>query len=465
MQTKSLLAISVSAGALICALPAHGQPVANTTEAELIDSHALCDRGDRQACIRFGFILGENRAYWSEWRQLHPEWWAWETAGGAQVGTQVGTQVADITIAPPELPVYEQPPLPGPGYIWTPGYWAYGAEGYYWVPGTWVLPPAVGVLWTPGYWGWRNGLYVWNAGYWGPHVGFYGGINYGFGYGGTGYEGGRWNNGVFTYNTTVTNFGAVRVTHVYSETVVVRTDVRVSFNGGSGGVQAKPTPQEAAFAHERHTPPTAEQSHQQQVASSDKSLLASENHGRPAIAATAKPGEFSGSGVVAAREAPRGGAPAGVPPTGAKTMEAAPSALKPLQTNPSEARKPETVPSEAKRSEPNSNEVRKPISGPSEAIRSEPKPAEAIKPELNSGGIKPPEKKPMENERATLNGGAPPKPLNAESKPLGGAAPLKPLPPKPPQPQMATAPKPHPVVAPRPPAKPAAPQKDKKNPA
>ena len=27
---------------------------------------------------------------------------------------------------PPPLPVYEQPPPPGDGYIWTPGYWAWG---------------------------------------------------------------------------------------------------------------------------------------------------------------------------------------------------------------------------------------------------------------------------------------------------------------------------------------------------
>ena len=47
-----------------------------------------------------------------------------------------------ITVAPPELPVYEQPALPAPGYIWTPGYWAYGSEGYFWVPGTWVQPPS-----------------------------------------------------------------------------------------------------------------------------------------------------------------------------------------------------------------------------------------------------------------------------------------------------------------------------------
>src|ERR1700704_5745166 len=90
-------------------------------------------------------------------------------------------QIISITIAPPELPVYEQPPIPAPGYIWTPGYWAYGPDGYFWVPGTWVEPPAVGLLWTPGYWAWRDGVYAWNAGYWGPHIGFYGGVSYGFG--------------------------------------------------------------------------------------------------------------------------------------------------------------------------------------------------------------------------------------------------------------------------------------------
>jgi len=54
-----------------------------------------------------------------------------------------------ITFAPPELPVYEQPPVPGDGYIWTPGYWAYGDNDYYWVPGTWVMAPERGLLWTP----------------------------------------------------------------------------------------------------------------------------------------------------------------------------------------------------------------------------------------------------------------------------------------------------------------------------
>ena len=49
----------------------------------------------------------------------------------------------------------------------------------------------------PGYWAWRDDVSLWSAGYWGPRDGFYGGINYGFGYAGFGYEGGRWENGEF----------------------------------------------------------------------------------------------------------------------------------------------------------------------------------------------------------------------------------------------------------------------------
>src|SRR5215467_9509393 len=69
-----------------------------------------------------------------------------------------------ITIAPPALPVYEQPICPAPGYLWVPGYWAWGPDGYYWVPGTWVMAPEPGLLWTPGYWGWSAGYYVWHPG-------------------------------------------------------------------------------------------------------------------------------------------------------------------------------------------------------------------------------------------------------------------------------------------------------------
>src|SRR5262249_57921079 len=128
--------------------------------------------------------------------------------------SEASGQNVSITIAAPVLPVYEQPAIPGPGYIWTPGYWAWGDDGYYWVPGTWILPPAVGLLWTPGYWGWRDGIYLWNAGYWGPHIGFYGGVNYGFGYGGAGCNGGRCVDGAFLFHPTDEQFFDGRVTRV-----------------------------------------------------------------------------------------------------------------------------------------------------------------------------------------------------------------------------------------------------------
>jgi WXXGXW repeat (2 copies) len=208
---------------------------------------------------------------------------------------------ADIstTVAPPELPVYDQPPIPAPGYIWTPGYWAWGDDGYYWVPGTWVQPPSVGLLWTPGYWGWHDGIYAWNAGYWGPHVGFYGGINYGFGYGGVGYGGGFWRGGAFSYNTTVNNFGGVHITNVYNKTVIVNNTTNVSFNGGAGRTRAMPTAAEQAAAREHHVGATRAQAEHQHTARTNPEFRAANNGGHPAVGGTSTAGHFSGEGVTA----------------------------------------------------------------------------------------------------------------------------------------------------------------------
>jgi hypothetical protein len=196
--------------------------------------------------------------------------------------------------------------------MWTPGYWAYGPDGYYWVPGTWVEAPAVGLLWTPGYWGWGNGVYLWHGGYWGPHVGFYGGINYGFGYGGVGFYGGAWRNGVFAYNTAVMHVDPRYVHNTYVDRTVIRnTNVsRVSFNGGRGGIMAQPTAQERLAERDNHIGATSMQTQHEHAASTNRAFLASENHGRPAIAATSRAGDFN-RGVVASRgttaSAPRGG--------------------------------------------------------------------------------------------------------------------------------------------------------------
>src|SRR5271154_2349721 len=220
---------------------------------------------------------------------------AMSTAAFAQFGIS-------ITIGPPALPVYEQPPVPAQGYLWAPGYWAYGEGGYFFVPGTWVMAPQPGFLWTPGYWGWGSGGFAFNEGYWGQHVGFYGGINYGFGYGGQGYEGGRWNNGQFEYNRAVNNVNVTNIHNTYNTTVVNNTTVnRVSYNGGTGGITAAPTAQDRTYAHEKHVAPIAAQTQHAQAARANPELRASVNHGKPAIAATPKPGALNDRAVVPAK--------------------------------------------------------------------------------------------------------------------------------------------------------------------
>ncbi len=201
-----------------------------------------------------------------------------------------------VRVGPPALPIYTQPVCPGEGYLWTPGYWGWADDDFFWVPGTWVQPPMVGVLWTPGYWGWGGGLYAWHAGYWGPHIGFYGGINYGFGYGGVGFVGGMWVGGAFRYNTAVTNVNVNVVHNTYvNRTVIVNNSSHTSFNGGTGGVTAQPTPAEKQAENERHTPATSAQTQHEQAAGANKSQFYSANHGQPSVAGTSKAGDFSGA--------------------------------------------------------------------------------------------------------------------------------------------------------------------------
>jgi hypothetical protein len=230
----------------------------------------------------------------------------------AHAGVFIGVGIS-VGFPPPLLPVYVQPVIPAPGYIWTPGYWAWNGVGYYWVPGTWVLPPFYGALWTPGYWGWVGGVYSFHAGYWGTHVGFYGGVNYGYGYTGVGYVGGHWGAGGFYYNRSVNQFGGVHVTNVYNQTVVNNTYVsRTSYNGGQGGLAARATPQELAYANDPHNVgPIAAQQQQMRVASQNRAMFASVNHGSPAIAATPRAGVFTGAGVVASHGAIAAGGAAG----------------------------------------------------------------------------------------------------------------------------------------------------------
>ena len=203
-------------------------------------------------------------------------------------GVFIGIGIS-VNTAPPPLPVYVQPPCPQPDLIWTPGYWAYSDYGgYYWVPGAWVEAPQVGYLWTPGYWGYGGDAYAWHPGYWGNDVGFYGGVNYGYGYFGSGYYGGRWSGNHFRYNTAYVNVNRTVINNVYVNRTVVNNynrSNRISYNGGPHGIAARPSARQVAYDAAPHVPATSFQRTHIENAARNHSYLASVNHGRPPEAA------------------------------------------------------------------------------------------------------------------------------------------------------------------------------------
>jgi hypothetical protein len=383
-----------------------------------------------------------------------------------------------VDVAPPPLPFYEQPAIPADGYLWVPGYWAWDpvAVDYYWVPGTWVEPPQRELLWTPSYWGWNEGRYVFYPGYWGHEVGFYGGIDYGYGYNGDGYYGGRWNNGAFFYNRTVNNVENIRITNIYNETVVVHNNsTRVSFNGGNGGIAARPTPQQEAFGRERHVEATPVQRQQVETASKDRSLFSKQNHGDPAAAATPRAGVFQGAGVVRGSRTPVDARPGNEPlPNGARPgVEPNREAPRP-EARPGSAEAPRTAeprpgdisreaPKETPKESPRADEPRR----PAEAPKVEEQPREQSRP---------PQEPPKAEERRPT--AEPPRPEPSRAEPPRAepprAEPSRPEPPRVEAPPRAEQPRPpvqearppqqspRPAVAPPRPAQPARPPEGEK---
>lgn len=190
-------------------------------------------------------------------------------------------------MAPPPLPDYVQPVCPGDGYFWTPGYWAWASNDYYWVPGVWVLPPSANLFWTPGYWGFYDSFYGWHPGYWGPQVGYYGGINYGFGYYGTGFYGGRWDRGHFMYNTSVWRVGK-NIHNTYVNKVNIVNNNRVSFNGGKG-VGYRPNKDEMNGMRDNHISASKEQMDHERNMGNEMGQFHN-NNPRPAIHSMNLPG-------------------------------------------------------------------------------------------------------------------------------------------------------------------------------
>jgi hypothetical protein len=254
-----------------------------------------------------------------------------------------------VDVGPPPLLAYAQPPLPGEGYLWTPGYWAWSQNerNYFWVPGTWVLAPAPGALWTPGYWAFDGGGYLWHMGYWADRVGFYGGINYGYGYGGFGYNGGRWNGGVFNYNRAYNNVDTRIAHHVYNQRVGAGqrsgNAAHVSFNGGPGGVGARPRGalQQAPMAHQIE--PTSHQIEHERAALAAPAQRLTSPRGAPQVAATPHPSGFGEPGVVHSRAdaAQRQGQARAAAPAPVAAVVHAPAAVQQQARPPAQAERPQ----------------------------------------------------------------------------------------------------------------------------
>ena len=159
--------------------------------------------------------------------------------------------------------------------------------------GWWKLLLGVGRLgaaatggWCCGHradWAFVGGAYVFHPGYWGPHIGYYGGINYGYGYSGVGFAGGRWVGNTFAYNRTVSNVDTSVIHSTYNEAVANNVTLyKPSYNGGLGGTTAAPTAQERFVAAEPHIPPTPQQRQRVQQAAKNPALTPQANPGHPA---------------------------------------------------------------------------------------------------------------------------------------------------------------------------------------
>lgn len=87
------------------------------------------------------------------------------TTTGPVVSEPVASDVY-VAEAPPSVRVEAQTVSPGPGYIWTPGYWRWSGTSYVWVSGSWNRPPRVSAVWVRGHWVHRARGWVWVPGHW-----------------------------------------------------------------------------------------------------------------------------------------------------------------------------------------------------------------------------------------------------------------------------------------------------------
>jgi len=83
-----------------------------------------------------------------------------------EVTTTGPARAVAVARTPPALRVEAQTVAPGPGYVWTRGYWRWTGSDYVWVPGTYVVRPRPTAVWVESHWVRRPGGWVLIAGHW-----------------------------------------------------------------------------------------------------------------------------------------------------------------------------------------------------------------------------------------------------------------------------------------------------------
>ena len=125
-------------------------------------------------------------------------------------------------------------------------------------------------------------------------MGYYGGVNYGFGYMGVGFVGGEWHGRDFAYNTAVVRVNRTVIRNTYvNETIVHNTTIvnnnRVAYTGGPGGIRHDPTNEERVAMRETHAAPTPIQQQHIQAARMDHANYFKANNGHPQNVAVVRP--------------------------------------------------------------------------------------------------------------------------------------------------------------------------------
>ena len=80
----------------------------------------------------------------------------------------VAPSMVEVMQAPPPPQQEVQPPSPGAGQVWVPGFWQWNGSRHVWAAGHWTPPPQPNMAWDPPRWENQGGKYAFIEGRWHP---------------------------------------------------------------------------------------------------------------------------------------------------------------------------------------------------------------------------------------------------------------------------------------------------------